>query len=165
MPTNTATQDKHCLTIQQMARQSGLSEHPLRYYERIGLLMPVPRDLSSRHQRYSPDTADIVETLACLRAGGTIQLGHARQALGDKRGHLCRSECSQPAAPAAAGPVRHQVCAVFLCRAPASKGRMGRCVPRRRRRLKRSLPGHDIKQNGYENAFHLCLTEDTRRTQ
>ena len=35
---------KDTLTIQKMARQSGLSEHTLRYYERIGLLTPIPRE-------------------------------------------------------------------------------------------------------------------------
>lgn len=42
------------LTIQQVARRTGLSESALRYYERIGLLDPVPRDPSSGHRRYPP---------------------------------------------------------------------------------------------------------------
>lgn len=70
MPIDTALQDEHCLTIQQMARQSGLSEHTLRYYERIGLLEPIARDASSGHRRYSPNAVRIVEGLACLRGVG-----------------------------------------------------------------------------------------------
>lgn len=58
------------LTIGDMAARSGLSEHTLRYYERIGLIRPIPRDTSSGHRRYSPETAQLVESLACLRAAG-----------------------------------------------------------------------------------------------
>ncbi len=58
------------LTIQEMARQSGLSEHTLRFYERIGLLTPIPRDSGSGHRRYPPDTVQMVESLACLRGTG-----------------------------------------------------------------------------------------------
>ncbi len=58
------------LTIQQMAAQSGMSEYTLRYYEKIGLIQPIPRDGSSGHRRYSADTVQVVETLACLRASG-----------------------------------------------------------------------------------------------
>ena len=58
------------LTIQQMARQSGLSEHTLRYYERIGLIEPTERDLSSGHRRYAPETVAVVESLACMRGAG-----------------------------------------------------------------------------------------------
>ena len=61
---------KDALTIQEMARQSGLSEHTLRYYERIGLLTPIPRDQSSGHRRYPTDTVSIVESLSCLRGIG-----------------------------------------------------------------------------------------------
>ena len=61
---------KDTLTIQEMARQSGLSEHTLRYYARIGLLTPIPRDLSSGHRRYSAETVGIVESLSCLRGTG-----------------------------------------------------------------------------------------------
>ena len=58
------------LTIKQMAAQSGMSEYTLRYYEKIGLIQPIPRDGSSGHRRYSAATAQMVEALACLRASG-----------------------------------------------------------------------------------------------
>ena len=58
------------LTIKQMAAQCGLSEYTLRYYEKIGLIKPIPRDRSSGHRRYSTDTVEIVEALSCLRASG-----------------------------------------------------------------------------------------------
>ena len=58
------------LTIGDMAAQSGLSEHTLRYYERIGLIQRIPRDNSSGHRRYSLETAQMVESLAYLRATG-----------------------------------------------------------------------------------------------
>ena len=69
MPTQ-ETPVKDTLTIQEMARQSGLSEHTLRYYERIGLLTPIPRDSSSGHRRYSADTGSVIESLSCLRGTG-----------------------------------------------------------------------------------------------
>jgi DNA-binding transcriptional MerR regulator len=58
------------LTIQEMAQQSGLSAYTLRYYERIGLLKPIPRNQSSGHRLYSPETVALVESLSCLRATG-----------------------------------------------------------------------------------------------
>jgi DNA-binding transcriptional MerR regulator len=58
------------LTIQEMAQQSELSEHTLRYYERIGLLTPIPRDGSSGHRRYPPEAVGLIESLACLRGTG-----------------------------------------------------------------------------------------------
>jgi DNA-binding transcriptional MerR regulator len=58
------------LTIQEMAAQSGLSEHTLRYYERIGLLRPIPRHDSSGHRRYPSELIAICEKLACLRGAG-----------------------------------------------------------------------------------------------
>lgn len=57
-------------TIQQVAAISGLSEYTLRYYEKIGLIEPIPRDASSGHRRYSAEMAQGVEVLAYLRASG-----------------------------------------------------------------------------------------------
>ncbi len=57
-------------TVRQAAALSGLSEHTLRYYERIGLIQPVLRQESSGHRRYGPDDLAKLETLACLRATG-----------------------------------------------------------------------------------------------
>ena len=57
-------------TVRQAATLSGLSEHTLRYYERIGLIQPVQRQESSGHRRYGPDDLAKLETLACLRATG-----------------------------------------------------------------------------------------------
>jgi MerR family transcriptional regulator, aldehyde-responsive regulator len=58
------------LTIQQLARHTGLAESALRYYERIGLIDPVPRDQSSGHRRYPPALVSAVESLSCLRGAG-----------------------------------------------------------------------------------------------
>jgi DNA-binding transcriptional MerR regulator len=57
-------------TVQQAATLTGLSEHTLRYYERIGLIEPVQRQQPSGHRRYDPDDLAKLETLACLRATG-----------------------------------------------------------------------------------------------
>jgi MerR family transcriptional regulator, copper efflux regulator len=58
------------LTIQAVARRSGLSEPTLRYYEEVGLIGPVARDPSSRHRRYREEDVDTLQALACLRAMG-----------------------------------------------------------------------------------------------
>ena len=57
-------------TIQQAADLTGMSEHTLRYYERIGLLRAARRDESSGHRRYSADDIHHMESIACLRATG-----------------------------------------------------------------------------------------------
>ena len=58
------------LSIQEVARRTGFTESALRYYERIGLIDPVPRDSSSSHRRYAVETVDTLEALACLRSTG-----------------------------------------------------------------------------------------------
>ena len=58
------------LAIQDVSRQSGLSEPTLRYYEEVGLLGPIARDASSGHRRYSESDLDEAQVLACLRAMG-----------------------------------------------------------------------------------------------
>jgi DNA-binding transcriptional MerR regulator len=69
MTTATDYQDAG-LSIQEVARRTEFSESALRYYERIGLIDPVPRDRSSSHRRYTEETVDTLETLACLRSTG-----------------------------------------------------------------------------------------------
>src|SRR6202050_3287176 len=58
------------LSIQEVARRTGFSESTLRYYERIGLIDPVPRVTSSSHRRYAAETVDTLEALGCLRSTG-----------------------------------------------------------------------------------------------
>jgi MerR family transcriptional regulator, aldehyde-responsive regulator len=58
------------LSILEVARRTGFSESTLRYYERIGLIDPVPRVTSSSHRRYAAETVDTLEALACLRSTG-----------------------------------------------------------------------------------------------
>jgi DNA-binding transcriptional MerR regulator len=57
------------LTIQQAAELSGLSEHTLRYYERIGLLRGVGR-ASNGHRRYGEADINRITFLNKLRATG-----------------------------------------------------------------------------------------------
>jgi DNA-binding transcriptional MerR regulator len=57
-------------TVQQAAALTGLSEHTLRYYEKIGLIKPVLRQKSSGHRRYSSTDLIKLEAIACLRATG-----------------------------------------------------------------------------------------------
>jgi len=58
------------LTIREVAKQTGFSEHNLRYYERIGLIMPIDRNPSSRHRRYASTAIGWVTFLRCMRATG-----------------------------------------------------------------------------------------------
>lgn len=57
------------LTIQQAAEQTGLSEHTLRFYERVGLLMPIDR-APNGHRRYARDHLQLLQFLMKLRATG-----------------------------------------------------------------------------------------------
>ncbi|MCI0157663.1 MerR family transcriptional regulator [Leifsonia shinshuensis] len=74
-------------SIQDMSRQSGLSEPTLRYYEEVGLLGPIARDESSGHRRYSDDDLDAAQVLSCLRAMG-VGIDDMRTYLANRRdGH------------------------------------------------------------------------------
>jgi len=57
------------LTIQQTAEACGLSVHTLRYYERIGLIKPIPRR-SNGHRLYRADDLKWIAFLLRLRATG-----------------------------------------------------------------------------------------------
>jgi len=57
------------LGIRQMARQSGISAHTLRYYERIGLIADVARDAAGRRV-YTDRDLSWVEFLTRLRLTG-----------------------------------------------------------------------------------------------
>lgn len=57
------------LTIQQVADKTGLSEHTLRYYERIGLIESVDR-AENGHRRYTEIDIGWIDFLKCLRATG-----------------------------------------------------------------------------------------------
>ena len=70
MISNTETKTSPYFTLQEVVQRSGLSEHTLRYYERIGLLDTVKRDSSSNHRRYTAEEVQLIEMLACLRTTG-----------------------------------------------------------------------------------------------
>lgn len=57
------------LTIQQVAEDTGLSVHTLRYYERCGLIAPIHRS-SSGHRRYSTFDLNWIRFLNRLRLTG-----------------------------------------------------------------------------------------------
>src|ERR1700733_3638108 len=70
MTSPTAEQVTSRFTIQEGSHRTRVSEPTLRYYEKIGLLGPIPRDESSGHRRYDAQTIDKIESLACLRSAG-----------------------------------------------------------------------------------------------
>jgi DNA-binding transcriptional MerR regulator len=51
-------------TIQEAAEQTNLTVHTLRYYERIGLVMPVGR-AANGHRRYSQRDIGFIQGLNC----------------------------------------------------------------------------------------------------
>jgi DNA-binding transcriptional MerR regulator len=57
------------LTIAEASRESGISAHTLRYWERAGLLAPVTRN-GSGHRRYATDDLERIKFLTKLRATG-----------------------------------------------------------------------------------------------
>jgi DNA-binding transcriptional MerR regulator len=57
------------LTISDAARQSGISAHTLRYWERAGLLQTVTRN-GSGHRRYAEDDLERIKFLTKLRSTG-----------------------------------------------------------------------------------------------
>ncbi len=57
------------LTIQEAAATTGLTVHTLRYYERIGLLMPIGR-AANGHRRYSQQDINLILTLNRWRQTG-----------------------------------------------------------------------------------------------
>jgi DNA-binding transcriptional MerR regulator len=57
------------LTISDAARESGISAHTLRYWERAGLLAPVSRN-GSGHRRYAEEDLERIKFLTRLRATG-----------------------------------------------------------------------------------------------
>jgi MerR family copper efflux transcriptional regulator len=68
--TASSVQDSSWLSIHDAARQSGLSEPTLRYYEQVGLVGPIERDEISGHRRYRRHDLQTLQALACLRATG-----------------------------------------------------------------------------------------------
>lgn len=57
---------KNSLTIDEVAKRTGLSAHTLRYYERIGLIARVPRAAGGQ-RRYTASEMAWIEFLLCLR--------------------------------------------------------------------------------------------------
>jgi DNA-binding transcriptional MerR regulator len=57
------------LTIAEASRESGISAHTLRYWERAGLLEPVSRN-GSGHRRYAEEDLERIKFLTKLRATG-----------------------------------------------------------------------------------------------
>ncbi|MEW9699806.1 MerR family transcriptional regulator [Paenibacillus sp. SI8] len=57
------------LTIQQVAARTGLSVHTLRYYEKIGLMEPIPRAVNG-HRSYHGKDIEWIILLTRLRSTG-----------------------------------------------------------------------------------------------
>lgn len=57
------------MTITEVSKKYGLSPDTLRYYERIGLIPPVPRNKSGIRD-YDEDSCRWIELMKCMRAAG-----------------------------------------------------------------------------------------------
>ena len=86
------------LTIQQAAAVTGLTVHTLRYYERIGLIDPIPRK-DNKHRLYGEKDILWIEFLLKLRSTGLpIQkmlryaelrrLGNQRESVSERKAML-----------------------------------------------------------------------------
>ncbi|GAA0375738.1 MerR family transcriptional regulator [Bacillus horti] len=60
---------KNELTIQEVAKRTGLTLHTLRYYERIGLMDPIKREANG-HRSYNEDDLEWITILLHLRSTG-----------------------------------------------------------------------------------------------
>lgn len=58
------------VSIKKAAQLTGLSEHTLRYYEKIGLTGPIERDKSSGHRMYSDADISTLQALSYLKICG-----------------------------------------------------------------------------------------------
>jgi len=76
---------KDRLTIQEVARATGLSAHTLRYYERVGLIHAIGREQNS-HRRYTSDDVGWIDFLTKLRATGMSIRDMQRYAALQRRG-------------------------------------------------------------------------------
>ena len=57
------------MTISEVSRKYGLTPDTLRYYERIGLIPPVPRTKSGIRD-YGEESCGWIELMKCMRAAG-----------------------------------------------------------------------------------------------
>jgi len=73
------------LTIQEVAKATGLTTHTLRYYERIGLIHPINREENTR-RCYTADDVSWIDFLLKLRATGMSIRDMQRYAALQRRG-------------------------------------------------------------------------------
>ena len=57
------------MTIAEVSRQYGISADTLRYYERIGLIPPVPRNKGGIRD-YDQESCGWIELMKCMRSAG-----------------------------------------------------------------------------------------------
>ena len=76
---------KDKLTIQEVAKATGLTTHTLRYYERIGLIHPINREENTR-RCYTADDVGWIDFLLKLRATGMSIRDMQRYAKLQRRG-------------------------------------------------------------------------------
>lgn len=78
------------MKISQLAKKVGISSYTLRYYEKVGLLVPSKRSANSYREYNDDDVAAIKFILACKKSGFSLNETSALMAIKDnKTQHVC----------------------------------------------------------------------------
>ena len=77
-------------SIREVSALSGLPASTLRYYESIGIIRAIHRDVSSKQRVYTQDDVDMIDALSCLSATG--------MSIDDMRSYLVNSKRGKAAA-------------------------------------------------------------------
>jgi DNA-binding transcriptional MerR regulator len=57
-------------TIKEVSQITGLPSSTLRYYESIGIIPAIERDLRSKQRTYTSENVDMIDMISCLHATG-----------------------------------------------------------------------------------------------
>lgn len=67
---STHSVNTHRYTIKETSNLTGLPASTLRYYESIGIIDPIARDVSSKQRVYNEENLNVLTAIACLSATG-----------------------------------------------------------------------------------------------
>lgn len=77
--------ETHTYSIKEASSLSGLPASTLRYYESIGIIKPINRDVSSKQRVYNDDDLDALTSVACLQATG-MNISYMRSYINNAQG-------------------------------------------------------------------------------
>lgn len=73
----------HTYTIKEVSSLTGLPSSTLRYYESIGIINPIERDISSKQRVYTEEDLGVLDSDACLSATG-MSIKDMRKYIGNR---------------------------------------------------------------------------------